>query len=276
MTPTVVLYHGNCPDGMTAAWAAWKRKGDGARYLPVNYGEPMPDIADGADVYILDFSYPRETLLALSRRCKVLVLDHHKTAQADLEGLDFAVFDMDHSGATLAWSYFHLFDPSDSDPPKIVLYAEDRDLWRFALPKSREASQYLRQFPYTLAAWEQAAQKFESTFEEIAEVGGHLLAFQDSQVKVMTAPDRVRWIELGGRHVPTCNATVFFSEVGEALCLAHPDAPFAGYYFDRGDVRQWGLRSRGDFDCSAVAKLYGGGGHPGAAGWTEPAPRAKA
>ena len=55
----------------------------------------------------------------------------------------------------------------------------------------------------------------------------------------------------------------------------YPDAPFAGYYFDRlaDGKRQWGLRSRlsslFDFDVSAVAMQMGGGGHPGAAGWVE-------
>lgn len=69
------------------------------------------------------------------------------------------------------------------------------------------------------------------------------------------------------------NATACFSETGEALCIAYPDAPFGAYYMDRGDgIRQWGARSRNGFDVSAVAKQLGGGGHPGAAGWTEQQP----
>ena len=79
--------------------------------------------------------------------------------------------------------------------------------------------------------------------------------------------------EVGGHKVPVANGTVFFSEVGEELCKAYPEAPFAAYYMDRADgKRQWGLRSRTGFDVSAIAKQYGGGGHQAAAGFTEPAP----
>jgi len=69
---------------------------------------------------------------------------------------------------------------------------------------------------------------------------------------------------------PVANATVFFSEVGEALLDMNPTAPFSAYYSDRGDgKRQWGLRSRPEFDCSVVAKAFGGGGHKQAAGFIE-------
>lgn len=262
----VVIYHGNCPDGMTAAWAAWKAYGDRATYHPANYGEPLPAIEPGAMVYVLDFSYPRDVLVALAERAKVVVLDHHKTAQADLDGLGFARFDMDHSGAFLAWAYFA--PPLDTTPPVIVQYAEDRDLWRFALPESRAISQWLRCVPYELEAWNVAAITLATDFETCAREGRAMLRFQDQQVRVMC--DRAVRRDIEGHMVHVVNATVFFSEVGEELCVRYPDEPFAAYYFDRQDgKRQWGARSRGGFDVSAVAKALGGGGHPGAAGWTE-------
>lgn len=269
-TTTQVIYHGNCQDGMTAAWAAWKRFGDSAEYRAANYGDPLPMIDDGTPVFVLDFSYPRATLVGLERRCPVTVLDHHKTAQADLDGLSFAIFDAEMSGASLAWWYFH--DSGRTQAwPRIVQYVEDRDLWRFALPESREISQWLRCFPYTLDAWDAAAQQLEARWDLCARDGRAMLRFQDQAVSVMA--DRAVWRDIGGYRVPVVNATVFFSEVGERLCSLHPEAPFAAYYFDRQDgKRQWGMRSRGDFDCSAVAKKLGGGGHPGAAGFTEEIP----
>ena len=72
---------------------------------------------------------------------------------------------------------------------------------------------------------------------------------------------------LAGYTVPVVNTTTLFSEVGDYLCRQRPEIPFAAYYFDRQDKRQWGLRSRGACDCSVVAKQFGGGGHPGAAGF---------
>jgi hypothetical protein len=42
----------------------------------------------GLDVAIVDFSYKRPVMVELASKAKsILVLDHHKTAQADLDGL---------------------------------------------------------------------------------------------------------------------------------------------------------------------------------------------
>src|SRR3989344_4440253 len=56
---TLVFYHGNCRDGFTAAWAAWKKLGDSADYIPMVYSRFSPDKlpdTSGKDVYFLDFT----------------------------------------------------------------------------------------------------------------------------------------------------------------------------------------------------------------------------
>jgi len=84
MTPDICIYHGNCADGFTAAWAVWKRFGDSVEYIPGVYGESPPDVT-GKNVVIVDFSYKRPVLLEMTKTARtVLVLDHHKTAEADL------------------------------------------------------------------------------------------------------------------------------------------------------------------------------------------------
>src|SRR5438034_364114 len=99
MTDTLVIYHGECTDGFTAAWAfKTLRPLTTATYAPAHHGDTPPEVT-GKEVYILDFAYPRAQLLRMhDQAASVLVLDHHKTAQADLEGLPFCVFDMDRSG----------------------------------------------------------------------------------------------------------------------------------------------------------------------------------
>jgi hypothetical protein len=271
MSEKVVIYHGNCYDGFGAAWAAWRALGDSARYIPALYGEALPAEAWDCDLYIVDFSYPRAALegraLDPSHVLNVTefrVLDHHKTAQADLAGLPFCTFDMDKSGAMLAWEHFHPSEPA----PRLIEYVQDRDLWRFQLKGSREVSAWLRSWPFDFDAWSRCSLALAADLDGVIAQGASILRFQDEQVRVMCRQAVMR--EVGGHRVPVTNATVFFSEVGEELCRAHPDAPFAAYYLDRADgKRQWGLRSRNGFDVSAVAKQYGGGGHPAAAGFTE-------
>lgn len=111
----------------------------------------------------------------------------------------------------------------------------------------------------------------EEGFEELAVAGTAILRYQRRAVERMV--EQATWRELGGCRVPVVNASMLFSEVGDELCRRYPDVPFAAYYFDRADgQRQWGLRSRGGFDVSVVAKACGGGGHAAAAGWVEEIP----
>ena len=105
--PDAVLYHADCMDGFGSAWALWKRFPQ-ARYVAVKHGTPPPDGLQNQHVVIVDFSYHRETIMELAKQTASLhILDHHITAQASLEDLPFAFFDMNRSGAVLAWEWAH-------------------------------------------------------------------------------------------------------------------------------------------------------------------------
>ena len=255
---THVLYHANCPDGFGGAWSAWQRLGDAATYYPVSHGDPPPDVPADACVVMVDFSYGRDVILAMRDRvASLVILDHHKSAQAILGDLDFAVFDMDRSGAMLAWNYWH----PDREPPPLVGYVQDRDLWRFELPNSREVTAALASYPMDFAVWSglDAA--------SLAREGAAILRFRDQTVQTIVGFARIG--EVGGYRVPIVNATAHWSDVGEAMLERFPDAPFVGAYYDDAEGgRRWSLRSRG-FDVSEVAKKLGGGGHERAAGFRE-------
>jgi uncharacterized protein len=299
-----VLYHGGgCPDGFGAAWAAWRKLGDDAKYVPVLYHEPPPTIEPGSTVYLVDFCYPLAVLREIAAgAAKVVVLDHHKSAKEAIQysaadipmiittacGTDMTyswpglklTFDMGHSGAVLTWQHFHPGEPV----PLLLRYVEDRDLWRWELQHSKEVSAYLASMPQDFASWDDIATAFfairsgstgldsaatawRAGHHPFQREGAAILRAQAQTIE--QAVRRHRWALLGGHRVPIVNATIHGSETGEALCLAHPDAPFAAYYFDTADGRRgWGLRSRGFFDVSEVAKQYGGGGHAAAAGFT--------
>lgn len=258
-----VLYHRGCPDGFGAAWAAWKKLGNAAQYIPVQYGEPFPEMPAGAEVITVDFCYPKERLLELRGKVKsVVVVDHHKTAFDSSGDLPDTHFDMNHSGAVLSWMHFHPEKPV----PELLLYVEDRDLWRFKLPDSREFSAALSSYEMKFDLWEGLA---TMGLDKLRHDGGVILRMQARKVEEICA--RAYWREIDGHKVPVANATSFTSEVGDRLCQLHPTAPFSAFFYDIEGLRCWGLRSPGRMDVSAIAKKFGGGGHPSAAGFTEPA-----
>lgn len=262
MRPTHLIYHNNCPDGYGAAFAVWKKYTDTVEYIPCSYGWPVPKLPFEARVLIADFSFPKDVLLGMAQKVQELKLvDHHQSAYDMLKDVPFCEFDMSHSGAYLAWKFIH-----GTEPPDFIKYIEDRDLWKFDLPFSKEFSAGLGSYPRDFVVWETLA---EMGMEKLKLDGGTILRAQGQKVNEII--EQAFWKDIGGHRVPVVNATVYFSEVGDKLCQMHPTAPFAAYFFDRADgKRQWGLRSPGRMDVSKIAKSLGGGGHPGAAGFTEP------
>ncbi len=277
----LVIYHANCYDGFSAAWVAQKALGN-PQLHPAKYGEEPPlALAAGRDVWVVDFSYPRDAMTALMKAAEsIVVLDHHKTAEKELAGLPFCTFDMERSGCRMAWDHFF---PTKS-PPLWLLCVEDRDLWRMKLRGTRKVHAFVASLPMTIPHWDRLD---ALAFEDIFESGVHIARYIDTAVRKNAAEAReVMWgggdarvgpIPAIGLNVPYLNA----SETADYL-LKHCDAStaFAFGYFQRRDGRwQFSLRSRNDpdrsgshsFDCSALAKLYGGGGHRNAAGFDLPA-----
>jgi nanoRNase/pAp phosphatase (c-di-AMP/oligoRNAs hydrolase) len=78
---------------------------------------------------------------------------------------------------------------------------------------------------------------------------------------------------IAGYTVPVVNTSLLMSEVGNKLLEEYPGASFAACYTENGTHTQYSLRSRGDFDVSAVAKQFGGGGHAAASGYKVPISR---
>jgi len=257
----LIIYHKDCPDGFGAAVIA-KRRYPEAALLPKTYGEPVPyEEVYGKDVLVVDFSWrhraENEQLCSFAKSFHIY--DHHKTAEAELRGLPFVTFDMGRSGAGLAWDYLFA-----EERPWWVSYVEDRDLWNWKLPLSREISSYIMALPHTVEAW---AELDTITPEQAADKGRAIKLHVDHYIEKAVAQRQLG--SLAGRSVAIVNAQYMnISEVGEVLCR---HAEIGMGWFERGDsFIQFSLRSRGDLDVSAIAKTYGGGGHKNAAGMQVP------
>jgi len=135
----IVIYHGNCADGYGAAWCFHNADPYGYEYCAGVYQNPPPNV-EGRDVLLVDFSYKRdvvETMLETAN--SITLIDHHKTAWDDLfdlisYGKIVASYDVEQSGAALAWRYLH----GARHRPRLIDHIEDRDLWRFALANGYE------------------------------------------------------------------------------------------------------------------------------------------
>jgi len=261
----LIIYHGNCPDGNGAAVVAYKYSGEKAEYRPAKYGDSPPTDKECLNrmIYMLDFSFPRTEIIRMDKltKGKLKVIDHHQTAQSDLEGLDYTVFNMNHCGAYLAWEFFFPALPI----PKMILYIQDKDLWKWNLPMSREISAALHAEGYDFRKWLTLLENWDAEEPRLIADGKAIIKVVSEFVKDMT--NTAEKIELCGIKTLAVNASVLHSEVLAELSKIKPPMAVGWVWDGSRQLYQVSLRSTGDFDVSKIAKTYGGGGHKNAAGF---------
>jgi oligoribonuclease NrnB/cAMP/cGMP phosphodiesterase (DHH superfamily) len=288
MQKPLCIYHGKCADGFTAAWIVSRALGD-VDFHPGVYGQEPPDCT-GRDVVMVDFSYKRPVLEEIFRKANsLLILDHHKTAAEDLAGyrapyggagwnrhLDnvyqdrcencpqpYALFDMERSGAQIAWDFFEL-----GPRPNLVDYVGDRDLWRFALPRSRAVNAFIFAHEYTFANWDHLELLMFDGIDSVADMGGAIEKKHHKDVAELVEVTKRRMV-IGGKSIWVAN--IPYTLTSDAGHLLAQGEPFAACYWDTPNGRVFSLRSTDDGeDVSAVAKSYGGGGHRNASGFQKP------
>lgn len=281
MNKVLCIYHANCADGFGAAWAVRHALGNEVEFHAGFYGKEPPDVTH-RHVVLVDFSYKRLALEAMRERAlSVIVLDHHKTAAADLAGCDAppnywiyrdvigtgvslplcALFDMERSGAGIAWDYFH---PGQARPA-LIDHIEDRDLWRFKLPKTREIQSSVFSFPYDFEIWDGLMH------DDVAHLAAEGIALERKHHKDIAELVALtkRTMTIGGYAVPA--ASLPYTLSSDAGNLMAQGERFAACYWDTAEHRVFSLRSvDGGLDVSEVAKVYGGGGHKNASGFQVP------
>lgn len=287
LTFDICIYHGGCMDGLTAASIVRARNPD-ILCLPYSYEDAPParELIEGKRIIIVDFSFKAPVLRAMKEQAAVIVvLDHHKTAKAELQpmidaGEIMGYFDMDKSGARLAWEWYHNRDIAPA--PWLVERVEDRDLWRWAFPDSAEVHAYL-----SAMMPDDQTEKFvfldklrdktlDGRLGAIAEqahvivIGKALLRQRRKDIADLLPKSR-HTMTILGVEVPAANLIPqLASEAGNILANDAPDKFAVIWWMDREYVH-FSLRSvKTGMDVSAVAKEYGGGGHARAAGFALP------
>lgn len=259
----LVIYHANCTDGFGAAYAAWKLLGDRADYHAAKHGETPPDVK-GKNVVVLDFSYDNATTKKLMKSAKnFLIIDHHKSAMVELHDVTCTRFDMNHSGAMLAWKFFH----PGKEAPRMIKFIEDRDLWKWEIPYSKEFSAAFDMVPYDFEEFDKYLD--DSAVDNAQERGAYILAYSKTVISKIAKQAVPR--KLGGKDILVVNSPHWMSEIGAALS---PKCDFAAIWFYDHETRQVKVSLRAhheDSDVSEIAKKYGGGGHRKAAGFALPA-----
>lgn len=303
----LVIYHADCADGFGAAFAAWLKFGNEAEYLPMQYGDtPFKVEIKNREVYVLDFSFPREVMDSLFTSARRVVwLDHHKSAFEMWTGLyvkdgvhiehdydpdsmrPWVTLDDAKSGALLAWEYFH----PNKEVPTLIRHIDDYDRWQFKLEGTKEFNKALWSYaPWSFKQWDEYLKEFDlkgwspfsqdwensKAYRMFIDGGAAILRAQDSHIQQMLKQMRRCEITLMNYDIHFQHPDVFrglalntpmhMSEVGHELANRSETYGLVWYMGEDNRVK-CSLRSNGDYDVSKIAKEFGGGGHKNAAGF---------
>ena len=282
---------------------------------PTDFDMKVSLAAKDNDIYILDFSFPREVMDALFKHAKRVVwLDHHKTAfemwckgvpekgwicqrlnctEDNPSGNVHIELNNNKSGALIAWEYFHPI----TKVPKLIQHIDDRDRWQFKLEGSKELHAALASYkPWTFEMWEAHFLVGDIRFCALKDEGKAILRAHNQNVQEclkqarecrIAKPGRQRGNRVeppwqhriaGPNHLGyfdeayvsglAANAPSFLaSDLGHEL--ANKSGTFGLVWSMAGDGQvHCSLRSNGNYDVSAIAKAFGGGGHRNAAGFS--------
>ena len=278
---TLIIYHQikpgvDCPDGIASAWVVKQMHPD-AELLGWHYGATgLPDVHEYDNIFVVDFSFKASVLESWRKQKKdLIVIDHHKTAMADLSGFSDAIFDMNECGATLTWKTLFPNKPMTA----WLEYVKDRDLWNFALEQSKEIHEAasfmgrkLRQIDWYCSL------DAEKLVQALAPLGTELLRPKRERIKQLAATAKPGTV-LGNSalmvSVPPKDARLI-SDLCSQLYVENPDYDLIctltpdDAILNRTNLSFRSDKNGGNFDVSAVAKQLNGGGHHNAAGgWIE-------
>lgn len=266
MSYVLVIYHHPCVDGFAAAWAFRHNPilpGDFYYYKGV-HSEAPPEVED-MRVFLLDFSYDRKTVeQMLKKAVSITVIDHHMAAVNALKEINnpkLSIYsDINRSGAMLTWDFTNRYK---CKTPEFLHYIQDHDLWKHELPNSKEICAWIYAQPRTVESYNEMS---KADLQSVIPMGKCILQKIERDAEALIESG-VRTCKIGGYEVPVVNAPYFLaSEVAGKLAETHVFA--ATYYDSKNGKRVYSLRSRGNFDVSAIARLYGGNGHFNASGFS--------
>lgn len=267
-----ILYHGGCPDGFGAAYAAWKKFGDTADYIPVRHQQPMPPHLEGKELYMVDFCYDQAMMDELLKNAKSLVvLDHHEGIQEVVESMPQHVYDSARSGASISWNYFH----PDTPLPTFLKYVEDADLFRMVPDDERAIITYTYAQPWHFDTWDGFVRQIEDADERtkmIACGSAYQEYFQLLANQLAGSAELVMFE--GYECYLVAGEKMFITELGNQLREKRP--PLALVVRAGATGLRVSIRSDDTVNAAKLAQKYGGNGHPNSSAfslsWGTPIP----
>lgn len=284
----IILYHRGCQDGYAASCIArmYNESHDiTAEYIGVKQGEDLlKDLAKytftDCDILSFDVAFvPKAYELLKKNNKSIHIYDHHKTTMeafgsSNIENLQDLTINTTICGAVLAWHYYFPL----TSVPLFLRYIQDRDLWQ----TTQEHSEFITESIYNMfPSFQQSdskkwidALKSDSWYDEAFKFGSLLVNQKNRNLQAMK-PSAMQVtlttsVTSDSYTIMLLNTSTLISDIGNLLVKENSNVDFALLYRIVGDEIYVSLRSLDKFDTTIVSKLFNGGGHKCASGFTVP------
>ena len=278
----IIFFHDDC-DGWGACGLALNGLDEPDRDFvtkPVNYSDDFTTVLDTLretdHVYVLDFSFKRGICDAIHAKvAKFVVLDHHKTAEKELEGAEYATFDMTKSGVRLALDHFfpEYKNAHPSSIPVPVTLLDNYDLWK----KKDElvAWEWVVAFHMLVEPmrgdfmyWRELMAMIDLTSEIYAAMENKKEEFKFSIEELTKSAEFEEIVFKDGTKGLVYPASEMISLLADHLKDHHPSKPdFTTSYFIKEDEVIVSLRGTEKYKVRELAERNNGGGHDLASGF---------
>lgn len=270
-----VLYHGDCVDGFASAFCCWlynKKQGKKSKkitYIACQYQKPPP-VLNNKNILMCDFSYKYDVLKNILKHNKMIVLDHHQSAEKDLKNIsnENKIFDSKHSGAYITWAYFF----GEENIPLMIKYIQDNDLCKKTIPNVRQFTSYIFSIPKTFENYEKFVDD-SYVSNTVIPLGDGMMRQNDTYINDGVKKMTVNFMLIDNNlyFVGNVNTAILKSEIGNAFLISNPDANFASSYSINGYTGETYISLRSNntgSDVGEIASKFGGGGHRNSSGLT--------
>lgn len=294
-----IFAHSHCTDGLVAAsimkYSLQMQHDVEPEVIFVNYGKEQEaidkaNIDSETTVYCVDFAFNKELTLELCRLAKlVYVLDHHKTAHENLHDLKTHynfnfIYDVNKSGASIVRDYCkqhlslysHIKLNQKEILNKVVNMVEDRDLWLFKLPMTKEFAEYIFAYMQPNDIDRMSIILFKYSFDnlkEICQMGETIMNYKNNIIEKKLKFYVPVYFNVNNTKLLIINETQpdLASQLGNELCKKY-NVPVCLYnIYSSNGLNELSValsfRSMDHLEpVDGIARLFSGGGHKNSSG----------
>ena len=280
------FYHSADLDGMCSG-AIIKQMYENCEMRGINYGQDFPfeELVEqpGQTVYLVDFTLqPFEQMERLNKLCRLIWIDHHKTAidQALERGFLASggqLLEVGEAACELTWKWFH---PGEIMPVAVHLLGR-YDVWDHSDPRTLPFQWGMRMYedasPDNQTLWWEVLRSGDFFLGTAIREGELILSYQANEnrrrCKAFAFETRL-FYDIPGRyivHPAICiNLGMTNSQIFDSVYDPAKHDLMITFCRLKLPAHKWTVSLYGTkdgIDCGAIAKALGGGGHVGAAGF---------